>query len=136
MTNPFSNVVISTSNPNQVIVQSPGPQGAAGVQGAAGTSVTILGSYPSLAALQAAHPTGNIGDAYLVQGDLYVWNGTSWEDVGTIQGPQGTQGTSGPQGLTGIQGFGFAQAQGTTGLQGTTGAQGIGISWCSRYYWI
>jgi hypothetical protein len=54
MTNPFSNVVISTSNPNQVIVQSPGPQGSAGVQGAAGTSVTILGSYPSLAALQAA----------------------------------------------------------------------------------
>ena len=38
-TPPFQNVVTNTSNPNQVIVQSPGPQGAAGVQGATGTEI-------------------------------------------------------------------------------------------------
>lgn len=62
--------------------------------GSDGTSVTILGSYNTLAELQAAHPTGNLGDGYIVSGDLYVWNGSAWENVGTIQGPQGDPGTS------------------------------------------
>lgn len=62
--------------------------------GSDGTSVTILGSYNTLAELQAAHPTGNLGDGYIVNGDLYVWNGSAWENVGTIQGPQGPAGTS------------------------------------------
>lgn len=65
-----------------------------GKDGADGTSVTILGSYNTLAELQAAHPTGSDGDAYMVAGDLYVWNGSAWEDVGQIQGPQGPAGTS------------------------------------------
>lgn len=65
-----------------------------GTYGVDGTSVTILGSYNSLAELQTAHPTGNLGDAYMVAGDLYVWNGSSWENVGQIQGPQGAPGQS------------------------------------------
>lgn len=59
-----------------------------------GTSVTILGSYDSEEELNTAHPTGSAGDAYLVAGDMYVWNGTEWHNVGTIQGPQGDTGTS------------------------------------------
>lgn len=70
-----------------------------GTYGEDGTSVTILGSYNTLAELEQAHPTGNTGDAYMVAGDLYVWNGSAWEDVGQIQGPQGPQG---PQGETGV----------------------------------
>lgn len=70
-----------------------------GTYGETGTSVTILGSYDTLAELEQEHPTGNLGDAYLVGGDLYVWNGTAWEDVGQIQGPEGPQG---PQGDTGV----------------------------------
>lgn len=66
-----------------------------GREGRDGTSVTILGSYNSLAELQAAHPSGNVGDGYIVTGDLYVWNGTAWENVGTIQGPAGTNGANG-----------------------------------------
>lgn len=62
--------------------------------GSDGTSVTILGSYNTLAELQAAHPMGNLGDGYIVSGDLYIWNGSAWENVGTIQGPQGNPGTS------------------------------------------
>lgn len=65
-----------------------------GTYGVDGTSVTILGSYDTLAELEAAHPTGQLGDAYMVAGDLYVWNGTAWEDVGQIQGPQGDPGVS------------------------------------------
>lgn len=65
-----------------------------GRDGVDGTSVSILGSYDTEAQLRAAHPTGNDGDAYIVAGDLYVWNGSDWEDVGQIQGPQGPAGTS------------------------------------------
>lgn len=65
-----------------------------GKDGADGTSVTIRGSYNTYAELIAAHPTGSDGDAYMVGTDLYVWNGSAWEDVGQIQGPQGPAGTS------------------------------------------
>lgn len=71
-----------------------------GTYGQDGTSVTILGSYNTLAELQAAHPTGSRGDSYMVAGDLYVWNGTAWENVGQIQGPQGPQGATGDDGVS------------------------------------
>ena len=71
--------------------------GTYGEKGADGTSVTILGSYNTLAELQQAHPTGPRGDSYMVSGDLYVWNGSAWENVGQIQGPQGA---TGPQGAS------------------------------------
>ena len=68
-----------------------GPQGPVGPQGPQGTGVTIKGSYNSLQDLEAAHPTGAEGDAYLINGDLYVWseNDSTWQNVGTIQGPAG-----------------------------------------------
>lgn len=77
-----------------------GLQGQA-IQGATGTAVTILGSYNSYSELVAAHPTGNTGDGYLVNGDLYIWDGTSWVNVGNISGPQGVQGVQGIQGVDG-----------------------------------
>ena len=108
----------------------PGPTGATG---AAGTSVTILGSYATLLALQTAHPTGNLGDSYIVAGSLYVWDAVNseWDSVGNIQGPTGAQGEVGPTGLqgpTGEQGPTGAQGEvgstGPTGEQGPTGSQG------------
>lgn len=68
--------------------------GLNGSDGADGTSVNILGSYDTLAELQTAHPTGNAGDAYIVDGDLYVWtiDDAQWENVGNIQGPAGADG--------------------------------------------
>ena len=66
-----------------------GPAGPAGQDGTDGTSVTIKGSYENLDALSVAYPTGTMGDAYLVLGDLFVWNGSAWENVGTIQGQIG-----------------------------------------------
>lgn len=77
-----------------------GPQGDQGEPGADGTGVTILGSYESVQDLENAHPTGSPGDAYLVDGDLYVWSATdaAWVNVGTIQGPQGEPGSDGAAG--------------------------------------
>lgn len=68
--------------------------GLNGSNGQDGTSVTILGSYDTLAELQTAHPTGNAGDAYIIGGNLYVWavDDAQWENVGNIQGPAGADG--------------------------------------------
>ena len=105
-----------------------GTTGPTGSTGATGTAVTILGSYSSLANLQTAHPTGNVGDGYLINGALYVWSpvSSSWENVGTIQGPQGVTGptgTTGPTGATGATST-VAGPQGVTGPIGATGATG------------
>lgn len=74
-----------------------------GSTGKDGTGVTILGSYDSESALKAAHPTGNPGDAYLIDGYLYVWSASAnaWQNVGKIQGPQGEAGSDGKDGADG-----------------------------------
>ena len=95
---------------------APGPKGD---QGDPGTGVTILGSLPTPDDLPA---TGNPGDAYLITGDLYVWTGTDWQNVGTIQGPQGPQGEPGQDGLEGPEGP--QGAQGEQGPEGPAGPQG------------
>ena len=89
-------------------------QGKDGEKGADGTGVNILGSYNSLQELQQAHPTGSIGDAYLIQGNMYVWSDETktWENVGNIQGPAGKDGNDGKDGKDGING--------TNGKDGTS----------------
>ena len=85
-----------------------GKTGAKGDTGATGAGVTIKGSYNTYAELIAEHPTGNEGDSYLVNGSLYVWNGTAWENVGNIKGEKGDtglQGVKGDTGDTGSSGF-------------------------------
>ena len=110
-----------------------GPQGPQGEKGADGTGVNILGSYSTLNELKAAHPTGNVGDAYMVDSNLYVWSSTTkeWLDVGNIQGPAGPKGDTGETGATGPQGpkgdkgdTGDTGPQGPVGPTGATGPQG------------
>ena len=60
--------------------------------------IVVLGSYVSYTALIAARPTGSLGDAYIVQGDLYVWNGVQWQNAGPVQGPTGPSGNNGADG--------------------------------------
>ena len=72
-----------------------GEKGDPGEKGDQGTGVTIKGKYDSLSALQAAHPTGNDGDAYMVGANLYAWTGSAWVDCGNIQGPKGDRGATG-----------------------------------------
>ena len=68
-----------------------GPQGEIGPQGIPGKSVSILGEYKTYEELIKNHPTGNVNDSYLVNGDLYVWteNDGKWNNVGRIAGPTG-----------------------------------------------
>jgi hypothetical protein len=106
-----------------------GPQGETGAQGEQGTGVAILGTLDSIADLP---PDAQDGDAYLIDGDLYVFNNGSYTNVGRIQGPQGVQGVKGdtgdqgPQGETGPQGeVGPQGLQGVAGPKGDTGEQGV-----------
>ena len=131
-----------------------GQTGPKGDTGATGASVSIKGSYNTYEELIDEHPTGNDGDSYLVNRSLYVWNGTSWENVGNIKGekgdtgPQGIQGIKGDTGETGGTGFSpivnvdhvtghiiittedgsstisFSELKGDTGSQGVKGDTG------------
>ena len=104
----------------QGIQGATGPQGATGAEGTDGTSITILGSVAAEVDLPA---TGSLGDGYLISGSLYVWNGTAWENVGSIQGPTGPTGPQGIAGPTGPQGP--AGPTGAQGDAGPTGSQGV-----------
>lgn len=111
-------------------IQGPeGKQGPKGDPGEDGKGVTILGSYDTEEELNQKQPTGEPGDAYMVNGDLYVWSETVWKNVGRIQGPQGPQGEQGIQGLQGIQGpAGKDGAQGPAGVDGKTPTMSINAS--------
>ena len=78
-----------------------GPQGPKGDTGAA---LAIKGTYASLSALQAVHPTGALGDAYMIGSRLYSWSGSAWVYCGDIKGPKGDQGPQGDQGPVGPAG--------------------------------
>jgi hypothetical protein len=89
------------------IIGPQGPKGDNGEKGEAGTSINILGAYPTLADLSTAHPTGSLGDGYLVGNNLAIWttaNGGEWIDIGLVRGPQGIQGVPGPS-VIGPRGF-------------------------------
>lgn len=101
---------------------STGPTGPQGPQGPAGTGINMKGQVATVGDLP---PTGNTkGDAYTVQadGNLYVWDGTRWNNSGPMQGPAGPAGPAGQAGATGPQGP--AGATGPQGPAGNTGATG------------
>lgn len=105
-----------------------GVQGPRGPQGDTGAPLSIKGSFPTLDELQEQHPTGALGDAYMVGTHLYSWNGSAWQDVGDIKGPKGDKGDQGVQGEKGAMGAAGAQGPkgeiGATGPTGPTGAAG------------
>lgn len=79
----------------------PGPTGPQGATGPQGTSINFIGTVPTVGELPS---TGNtLNDAYIVDadGDLYVWDGSAWDNVGQIVGPTGP---TGPDGIPGPAG--------------------------------
>lgn len=105
-----------------------GPRGEKGEQGNDGTSLNILGTKESEADLPLS---AEKNDAYLINGEMWVFDGTNWNNAGRIQGPQGPQGPVGPQGPKGDPGPqgikgdpGEKGEQGIQGLKGDTGLQG------------
>lgn len=97
-----------------------GPQGEKGEQGKDGTSLNILGTKESEADLPLS---AEKNDAYLINGEMWVFDGTNWNNAGKIQGPQGPQGPIGPQGSKGDPGP--QGVKGDPGEKGDTGARGI-----------
>ena len=97
-----------------------GPTGPTGPQGPA---LNILGSFESVEELKEQHPTGNLGEGYIIGEELYVWTIDGWEDVGAIKGPKGDIGPKGEMGEMGAQGI--PGPQGDMGPQGEMGIQGI-----------
>ena len=114
--------------------------GSEGAQGPAGTSVTISGQVADVgtdpqATLNAAFPGATAGDGVIDEatGDLWVYDGTTWNNVGQIRGFTGSQGDQGTTGFTGSEGAqgatGFTGSEGPTGFTGSEGAQGpIGLT--------
>lgn len=102
-----------------------GPQGEKGEQGNDGTSLNVLGTKESEADLPLS---AEKNDAYLIDGEMWVFDGTNWNNAGKIQGPQGPVGPQGPRGDPGPQGVkgdpGEKGEQGVQGLKGDTGSQG------------
>lgn len=93
-------------------------RGPRGPKGETGAALAIKGSFPSLEELQEQHPTGTLGDAYMVGSRLYSWSGSAWVDCGDIKGPKGDQGIQGERGPTG--------PAGTTTWAGITGKPTLG----------
>lgn len=120
----------STIAPGNVTTTSlPGPTGATGPQGPQGipaTGLTFKGTVANQAALPA---TGNTpGDMWVAldTSDCWVWNGTQWNNVGPIRGPQGVPGPTGATGPTGSTGpTGATGPTGPQGTQGNPGATGL-----------
>ena len=93
------------------------------VPGPPGAGLNILGELADPADLP---DTGSPGDAYIIDGDLWVWADDAWLDVGNVQGPPGATGATGPEGPEGIPGPpGAAGPPGAGGEIGATGPQGL-----------
>ncbi len=92
--------------------------GPTGPRGKDGTSVTILGSFDTEEDLLFHHPTGHVGESYLVGDYLYIWDDEhqKFKNVGLVRGPQGLPGNEGKQGEKGEKG-----EQGPKGEKGDIG---------------
>jgi hypothetical protein len=67
--------------------------------------------------------TGNDpGDCYVVDGNLYAWDGTQFVNVGQVQGPTGPTGPTGDRGSD----SNIVGPAGPTGPTGATGSAGVG----------
>jgi hypothetical protein len=78
-----------------------GSQGPKGDKGDVGAGLEIVGTVTSESALPSS---GTTGDAYLVDGDLFVWTGAAWTEAGPVLGPKGDNGDTGATGPRGDQG--------------------------------
>ena len=102
-----------------------GDTGPKGDTGDIGIGTVIKGHYTTYEEFVNVHPTGKVGDAYIVDGSYYYWDGTDWANAGSIKGEKGDTGDKGVKGDTGAKGSkGDKGETGSTGQQGDTGATG------------
>ena len=105
-----------------------GNTGDTGPKGDPGNSYVVKGLYATLAALQAAHPTGSAGDAWFVgtadSNVVYQWDvdKSAWVNAGPLKGPAGKTGETGAQGEPGADGKTAYEAAQDGGYTGTEAA--------------
>lgn len=77
---------------NDKNLNNPTPVNIKGPKGDTGEGLKLLGTYTTFEELEEAHPdNNNIGDAYTVQGHLWIWD-NGWKDSGQLQGVKGDAG--------------------------------------------
>lgn len=83
-----ADITLGGTAPNQTLSMTipQGAKGDTGDRGPVGPGLTILGTKANTAALPAS---GTLGDGWLIGNDLHVWNGSAWQNVGPVRGPQG-----------------------------------------------
>lgn len=110
--------------PNNCFI--PGPTGPTGPKG---NGINILGSYDTYEELIKNHPTGSKDDAYIINGDLFVWSDKekNWINTGKVQGPKGDPGPKGDQGEKGDPGPNTVRAAYLVTFNGTESKTGITI---------
>ena len=72
-------------------LQQLGICGIVGPTGPRGKGIEIKGTFDSLNELERMHPTGEDGDCYIIDGELYMWDSTknNWSDAGNFKGDKG-----------------------------------------------
>lgn len=117
------NVFIDAGN----IKGEKGDTGRRGERGEKGEGLVILGSLGSESELPSS---GKIGDAYLIDGYLWVWSENRFVNAGSIKGEKGDTGRVGAQGIQGIQGIpGKDGKNGEKGERGAPGELGNNVTW-------
>ena len=61
--------------------------------------IVIIDKFNSLDELTSTIKNPSISDTYLIGSDLYLWNGTEWVNLGSLQGPKGDKGETGNSGV-------------------------------------
>ena len=90
--------------------------GVQGPPGPPGEGLQIRGGLSDVSELP---DDAEIGWAFVIDGEAYVWDGLAWENIGPVLGPQGAQGIQGIQGEIGPVG-----PQGEVGPVGPVGPEG------------
>ena len=61
--------------------------------------IVIIDKFDSLDELTSAIKNPSVSDTYLIGSNLYLWNGTTWVNLGALQGPKGDKGETGNSGV-------------------------------------
>ena len=72
-----------------------GDTGSKGDTGDIGIGTIIKGHYNNYSEFISVHPSGSLGDAYIVDGSYYYWNENGWANAGSVKGDTGESGAKG-----------------------------------------
>lgn len=115
-----------------------GDTGPKGDTGDIGIGTVIKGHYNNYSEFITVHPSGRIGDAYIVDGSYYYWNENGWANAGSVRGEKGDTGASAYVNVNheggiiniGVNGgesesISFNELKGDVGPKGDTGDKGV-----------